>query len=257
MKKSIFSTFFFLISINSFSQTIIDTEATLKKIDSTFHVFGNFSGLSTKGNIKMQILNSNLTMGQKNGKNLYRLTFESSMTKFNGNLFNNNISSQFRYNHFYKENNSIFSFIQAGKSLTASIDARDLIGVGLRNRFLSKESNYLDFAYGAFYEIEKYPSYTYSEINYSDFTKYNLRLLINAFSNLKISDKITLMTTIYSQWNLRDFEDIRVYLNSYLTYSINKNISVFLRYTSRSSSIQYVLGKVNDSSILYGMNISI
>ena len=72
-----------------------------------------------------------------------------------------------------------------------------------------------------------------------------------------ITDEISLMTTIYSQWNLKDFEDIRVYLNSYLTYAVNKNISVFLRYTSRSSSIQYVKGNVNDTNLMYGLNISI
>ena len=179
------------------------------------------------------------------------------MTKFNGILFNNNISGQFRYNYFYKENNSFFSFLQLGKSLRSSLDSRNLFGFGVRNRFLSKESNYLDFAYGPFYEIEKYPSYSYDQINYDSFTKYNFRLSINAFSNLKITDEISLMTTIYSQWNLKDFEDIRVYLNSYLTYAVNKNISVFLRYTSRSSSIQYVKGNVNDTNLMYGLNISI
>ena len=256
MKKFIYI-LILIISFSSYSQTIIDTEANLKKIDSTFQIFGTFSGLSTKGNLKMQILNSNLTIGQKIDKNLFRFTFENSMTKFNGILFNNNISGQFRYNHFYKENNSFFSFLQLGKSLRSSLDSRNLFGFGVRNRFLSRESNYLDFAYGPFYEIEKYPSYSYDQINYDSFTKYNFRLSINAFSNLKITDEISLMTTIYSQWNLKDFEDIRVYLNSYLTYAVNKNISVFLRYTSRSSSIQYVKGNVNDTNLIYGLNISI
>ena len=36
-----------------------------------------------------------------------------------------------------------------------------------------------------------------------------------------------------------------------------KNISVFLRYTSRSASIQYVEGKVNDSNILYGTKLTL
>tara|TARA_B100001059_G_scaffold20577_1_gene16703 strand:- start:5441 stop:6211 length:771 start_codon:yes stop_codon:yes gene_type:complete len=256
MKKFIYI-LILIISFSGYSQTIIDTEANLKKIDSTFQIFGTFSGLSTKGNLEMQILNSNLTIGQKIDKNLFRFTFENSMTKFNGILFNNNISGQFRYNHFYKENNSFFSFLQLGKSLRSSLDSRNLFGFGVRNRFLSKESNYLDFAYGPFYEIEKYPSYSYDQINYNSFTKYNFRLSINAFSNLKITDEISLMTTIYSQWNLKDFEDIRVYLNSYLTYAVNKNISVFLRYTSRSSSIQYVKGNVNDTNLMYGLNISI
>ena len=50
-----------------FLQVIIDTNLA-EKIDSTFHIFGDFSGLSTRGNIKMQILNSSLTIGQKLNK---------------------------------------------------------------------------------------------------------------------------------------------------------------------------------------------
>ena len=256
--KKIFLTISSIFILNSvFSQVIIDTESSLKKIDSTFHIFGDFSGLSTRGNIKMQILNSSLTIGQKLNKNLYRFSFQSSLTKFNGNAFDNNISGQIRLNHYFKPVHSIYSFVQVGKSLRASIDSRRLAGVGLRNRILFKETNYLDFAYGPFYEIEKYPAYNYSGVNYSAFTKYNWRLSLNAFSNLKITDNVSLLTTVYSQWSLNGFEDIRLYLNSYLSYAITKNISIFLRYTSRSASIQYVEGKVNDSNILYGTKLTL
>ena len=257
MKKYPLKILFIFYSINLFSQVIIDTESSLKKIDSTFHVFGEFSGLTTKGNIKMSILNSSLILGQKIDKNLYRLSFQNSMTKFNGTLFDNNISGQFRYNYNYKSNNSLFSFIQLGKSLRESINSRNLYGLGLRNRILTKETNYLDFAYGPFYEIEKYPSYIYSKIPYSKFTKYNWRFSLNSFSYIKITNQVSFLSTIYSQLNLNDLRDIRLYLNLYLSYAITKNISVFLRYTSRSSSIQYVKGNVNDSSILYGTKISL
>ena len=75
--KKIFLTISSIFIINSvFSQVIIDTESSLKKIDSTFHIFGDFSGLSTRGNIKMQILNSSLTMPRKLNKNLYRFSFQ-------------------------------------------------------------------------------------------------------------------------------------------------------------------------------------
>jgi len=246
--KKFFLTISSIFIINSvFSQVIIDTESSLKKIDSTFHIFGDFSGLSTRGNIKMQILNSSLTIGQKLNKNLYRFSFQSSLTKFNGNAFDNNISGQIRLNHYFKPNHSVYYFVQMGKSLRASIDSRSLAGVGLRNRILSKETNYLDFAYGPFY----------SGVDYSAFTKYNWRLSLNAFSNLKITNNVSLLTTVYSQWSLNGFEDIRLYLNSYLSYAITKNISIFLRYTSRSASIQYVEGKVNDSNILYGTKLTL
>ena len=82
-------------------------------------------------------------------------------------------------------------------------------------------------------------------------------MIIFDLINLKITNNVSLLSTVYSQWSLNGFEDIRLYLNSYLSYAITKNISVFLRYTSRSASIQYVEGKVNDSNILYGTKLTL
>ena len=105
--------FFFLISIKSFSQTVINTESNLNKIDSTFHLFVDGMGDYKKGNLDFFMIKSNLTIGSRiKEKNLLRLTFSNNYQKFNGNPFKNSISSQIRYNLFYnvEKHHSIFLF---------------------------------------------------------------------------------------------------------------------------------------------------
>ena len=58
--------FFFEIS---YSQTIINTEAILKEIDSTFALKLNLEGNANFGNIKFSQLNNSISLGKKIKKN--------------------------------------------------------------------------------------------------------------------------------------------------------------------------------------------
>ena len=87
----------FFFNFSSSSQTVINTESNLNKIDSTFHLFIDGMGDYKKGNLDFFMIKSNLTVGSRvKGKNLLRLTFSNNYQKFNGNAFKNNISGQFR-----------------------------------------------------------------------------------------------------------------------------------------------------------------
>ena len=157
-----------IISFKSFSQTVINTESNLNKIDSTFHLFVDGMGDYKKGNLDFFMIKSNLTIGSRvKEKNLLRLTFSNNYQKFNGNPFKNSISGQIRYNFFYnvEKHHSLFLFSQLGKSQRSMIDRRYLLGGGIRQRITpSKNSGYIDLAYGAFYENEKYPKYNLDQI---------------------------------------------------------------------------------------------
>ena len=63
--KHILCTLFFLVFSNfsSFSQTVINTESNLNKIDSTFHLFIDGMGDYKKGNLDFFMIKSNLTIG--------------------------------------------------------------------------------------------------------------------------------------------------------------------------------------------------
>ena len=50
--------FAFLINIKSFSQTVINTESNLNKIDSTFHLFVDGMGDYKKGNLDFFMVKS-------------------------------------------------------------------------------------------------------------------------------------------------------------------------------------------------------
>ena len=61
------------------SQTVINTESNLNKIDSTFHLFIDGMGDYKKGNLDFFMIKSNLTIGSRvKEKNLLRLTFSNN-----------------------------------------------------------------------------------------------------------------------------------------------------------------------------------
>ena len=99
---------FLLIAINLNAQVIIDTESSLKKIDSTFHVFASFMSDKKEGNFEFGIKRADVTLGSLMDKNLFRLTYSHSSTKFNGNLFNQSNHVQFRWNYLLNKKNSLF-----------------------------------------------------------------------------------------------------------------------------------------------------
>ena len=100
LRKSILLVLMFFFSLKTFSQTVINTESNLNKIDTTFHLFIDGMGDYKKGNLDFFMIKTNLTVGSRvKEKNLIRLTFSNNYQKFNGNTFKNIISGQFRYNY--------------------------------------------------------------------------------------------------------------------------------------------------------------
>ena len=112
--------------------SIINTERNFNKIDSVFHVFSDFMFDIKKGNIEMTILRSNITMGSKFGKSLFRLTGAYNENNLNNKKIIKNVSYQIRYNRMHLNNNSFFVFIQNGEDFRTFIDQRFLIGGGYR-----------------------------------------------------------------------------------------------------------------------------
>ena len=89
-------------TLKLYSQTVINTESNLNKIDSTFHLFIDGMGDYKKGNIDFFMIKTNLTIGSRlKEKNLIRFTFSNNYQKFNRNAFKNTLSGQLRYNYFY------------------------------------------------------------------------------------------------------------------------------------------------------------
>ena len=244
------------------SQTVINTESNLNKIDSTFHLFIDGMGDYKKGNLDFFMIKTNLTIGSRlKEKNLIRLTFSNNYQKFNGNAFKNTVSGQFRYNHFYniEKHHSIFLFSQLGKSQRSMLDRRFLIGGGVRNRITpSKNSGYIDIAYGAFFENEKYPQYTINQITEMPSKTYNnLRLTLNVFSRLKLNKHWNLVSVMYSQWKSNRLENYRIFFDSTLNYIISKKATIFLKFNARIQSEPYIPFVSNETDTLIGFRVTI
>ncbi len=257
--KKVFILFF--ICSNSFSQTVINTESNLNKIDTTFHLFIDGMGDYKKGNLDFFMIKTNLTVGSRlKEKNLIRLTFSNNFQRFNGNAFKNIISGQIRYNYFYnvEKHHSLFSFIQIGKSQRSLLDRRFLVGGGIRNRITpSENSGYIDFAFGGFYENEEYPSYSYNETDYNSFTINNLRVTMNVFTRLKFNTHWNLITVMYSQWKSNAFNNYRIFFDSTLNYIISKKATIFLKFNARIQSKPYIPFISNETDTLLGFRVNI
>ena len=256
-----FFTVIFLTSFSSFSQTVINTESNLNKIDSTFHLFIDGMGDYKKGNLDFFMVKTNLTVGSRfKEKNLLRLTFSNNFQKFNGNAFKNIISGQIRYNYFYnvEKHHSLFSFIQIGKSQRSLLDRRFLAGGGIRNRITpSENSGYIDLAFGAFYENEAYPIHRFNEVDFPAFTVNNLRITFNVFTRLKFNTHWNLITVMYSQWKSNAFNNYRIFFDSTLNYIINKKATIFLKFNARIQSKPYIPFISNETDTLLGFRVNI
>ena len=257
-----FILFFLLtITIKSFSQTVINTESNLNKIDSTFHLFIDGMGDYKKGNLDFFMVKTNLTIGSRfKEKNLLRFTFSNNYQKFNGNPFKNSISGQIRYNFFYnlEKHHSVFLFSQLGKSQRSMLDRRFLLGGGIRQRITpSKSSGYIDIAYGGFYENEEYPKYNINQNEIPSEVYNNLRLTLNIFTRLKLNEHWNLVTVMYSQWKSNRMKNYRIFLDSTLNYIISKKATIFLKFNGRFQSEPYIPFISNETDTLLGFRVSI
>jgi len=104
---------------------------------------------------------------------------------------------------------------------------------------------------GIFKELEEYTREEQDNLKVD-----NLRYSISAFSNVAITKKLSLNTTIYYQLNQSNLEDYRIYLEPRLYYSLDK-ISLYLTNRCRYHSTPYVPVNREDQDYLFGVEISL
>jgi hypothetical protein len=265
MKENIFTSsfcIFFMIWFLDVSEikaqsSIINTERNFHRIDSVFHLFSDFMFDVKKGNIDMTILRSNITLGSKFGKNLFRLTGVYNENNLNNKKILKNISYQIRYNRVHLNNNSFFVFIQNGEDFRTFIDQRFLIGGGYRIHLFRKNNNYFDVATGLMREYEKYPSYTYQGESYNSSSAKRTRFTFNVFSTLNLFKNIKSQTTIYNQFHIKNFNDSRIYLNQNFRFIVSKNFSTFFRIFISQQTVKYVKKIAYNSDLIMGFSINI
>jgi len=217
------------------------------KTDSTFVLTSSLEGNYTTGNIELIQLNIANQLAYKKNKNLIRFFFNYEFISADKETISSDYTSQLRYIYALK-NNSIYSFIQGQKAVSLSLNSRYLAGIGYRHRIINKEQNYLDVAFGPFYENEMYLKNSLGAVHII-----NYRYSFSSFFNFKITKKLQNNTVLYYQLKSDNFKDYRLYVEPKLVYSFDYfKIYATLRY--RYHSTPYINIKNTDSQLLFGIN---
>ena len=249
MKKQILLLLLISFSFsNSFGQTIINTEALLKEIDSTFAFKLNIEGNVNFGNIEFGQLNNSLSIGKKINNSLLRLSFGYEYISEDKEVLADDWVGQIRLNKFYKKN-SAFIFVQGQNVKSLKLLHRYLMGAGYRIRIKEKQTNYFDFSLGLFYEDELYEAENLSQIE-----KYNYRYSLSSFSNFSITEKILLNTSIYYQINTEDLNDRRLFIEPRLYFDFT-SFPIYLNLKYRYHSKPYVDILKSDTELTFGVEI--
>jgi hypothetical protein len=247
MKSKISILYFLFFSSIINAQSIVNTESMSSKSDSTFVFTTNFDGNYTTGNIELIQLNSANQLAFKKDNNLIRLFFNYEYISQDKEIISSDYTSQLRYSYALK-NNSIYSFIQGQKAVSLSLNSRYLIGIGYRQSIFKKNKNYLDVAFGPFYENEMYLKNSEEDVHVI-----NYRYSFSSFFNFKITEKLENNTVIYYQLNSKEFQDYRIYLEPKIQYSF-EHIKIYTTIRYRFHSTPYIQIKKTDSQILFGFS---
>ena len=234
----------------SFSQTIINTESLLREIDSSFVFKINTEADLNFGNIDLIQLNNALSVGKRFKNNLFRISFGHEYISEEKETISNDWTGQMRLNHFFNDN-SLFIFLQGQNVVSLKLNHRYLIGAGYRNRIIKKSTNYLDLSAGGFFENELYNKNLIDQVLINNF-----RYSFSSFSNIQISKKVNLNTSIYYQLNSKNLKDYRVFFEPRLYFELDK-ISFYLDLKYRFHSTPYVDILNNDTEFLFGIEIDL
>ena len=239
-----------LVCFNSYAQTIINTENMMSGIDNNFAYTMSFQGDFNFGNIDLLQLSTAHQFSKKINRSTLRLLANYDYIKESEQIIASDFTGQLRYNYQIKEN-SIFGFIQGQSVRSLKMKHRYIGGGGYRHQLYSKKENYLDMSGGIFFEDE-----LYDETDTQQLQIYNWRLSFSAFGKYNFTDKLFLNISIYHQINISNFKDYRLFIQPRLYYSLNK-IDLFLDSTYRFHSTPYVDVQTTDSSLTFGLELSL
>jgi|AntRauMFilla1563_2_1112583.scaffolds.fasta_scaffold01564_3 hypothetical protein len=246
-KKKVFAGLIMFAGLNTFSQTIVNTENMSTKTDSVFSLISSIEGNWSSGNIELIQINSANQIAFKKNKTLLKLFLNYEYISQSKETISSDYTSQLRYSYVLK-NNSFFSFIQGQKAVSLSLNSRYLVGVGYKHRIINKKENHLDMALGPFYENERYLK---NEFNETHITNY--RYSFSTFYSFKISEKLTHNAAIYYQINTDNFKDYRFYIEPRIVYKLD-TFKIYTTLKYRHHSTPYVPVKSTDTQWLFGVN---
>lgn len=230
------------------SQTILNTESIMSKIDEDY-IFGlDLSGSVETGNVEIAEINFSAQIGKKIDNSLFRFIIGYEYESESKEIISQDYSGQIRYNYLLGKD-SFFSFIQSQSIKSIFMDHRNLFGIGYRKNLFNKKNNNLDFSLGIFYEDELYNK------SVNPIEVYNYRYSFSSFSNLNFSENLRLNSNLYYQINTSNTNDYRLFIEPKLYFDFSDNTSFYLSTRHRYHSTPYMPVKKNDTETTIGIEI--
>ena len=235
------------------AQGIVNTEKMLSDVDDELSLVLDVNGNFSFGNIRLFQSGSSLSAGIRQQKQLFRAIFGYDFLRSDGNLKSSDLFHQMRYNYFIGTH-SLYGFYQIQNTKSLRLKNRWLSGGGIRFSLLRKNSNYLDVAFGGFYESELYSA---NANNGQELSVKNIKGNLNTFWNLQLSENVEFLTTFYYQFTLENLNDQRLFQESKLSYKMNK-ADFTVTYRNRSHTEPYIDGiNKSDQRLLFGFSFDL
>jgi hypothetical protein len=215
----------FLLKGDVLNAQLVNIESKRMQTDSTRFVFrGDVSSSYTNNNGDYLFqLQSNIST-QLKSKDLNKILFvvgDYSLITSENQDFQNAWFLHLRYNHEITNLFRFEAFIQGQNNKILDINTRNLAGLGIRLKAISKNNLRLYWGNAYMYEVEKSDELNTELFNH----RYSSYL---SFSAGEEDSSFSLTNTIYYQPLLRDFDDYRILDQLKINYALSKRISFFI-----------------------------
>ncbi len=222
--KTLFSFILFsLLSFPVFAQ-LVNIESKRMQTDSVRFVLKNdfsFSYNNNNGNFLYRIGNNLTTQFKsKDLKKIYFVLGNYNLIRAEKQDFQNTWFVHLRYNQKITNLFRFEAFVQSQHNELLNINARNLAGVGLRFKLVSREHVRLYIGNAYMYEEEKS-----DEFNTKNYHQRNSSYL--SISATIAKSNVSIINTVYFQPRYGNFSDFRVLEQFKLNVPINKTLSMF------------------------------
>jgi len=235
------------------AQGIVNTEKMLSDANDTFTLSMDVNGNFSFGNILFFQASSSFTGGIKKDHHLLRAVFGYDYLSSEGNIKSSDVFHQFRYNYSIGTH-SLYGFYQIQNTRSLKLKNRSLSGAGIRLNLFRNANDYFDIALGGFYESEKYELETSLP---ERLTVNNIKVNVNAFWKLQLEERTQFISTIYYQVTANKLSDQRLFVESKISYSLNK-VDLSVMYRNRTHKEPYIFGiDKSDQRVLFGFSFDL
>ena len=221
-----------VISISSFSQTIINAER-LVGVDSTIYAL-NFNYAGTRGNLNTDRLGIAPSMIFIRGNHDIKLLGGYTYLQSRGSTILHNGYIHLRHNYNITDRLKTFEYYQIQFNEMLLLTNRQVLGAGLRYQLVDKQNIDFDMGGSLMREYEKLNEEKIAPGEVVETRYFRLGMLTSL--GFKIGENIRVHNVLYYQPYLGDFRDYRLLSDLSLSVNIIKHFDLVTSLTTRFDS---------------------